>query len=70
MIDFLTIAVGQTIGAPLFGFLMSRTSLETAVLAFSGIGLAAGLFWSESPPNQVTTADIGYDPLPECSTHQ
>ncbi|NNC23868.1 MFS transporter [Salinisphaera sp. USBA-960] len=70
MVGFLTIAVGQTIGAPLFGFLMSRTSLEIAVLAFSGLGLAAGLFWSESPPNQVTTADIGHDPLTECSTHQ
>jgi predicted MFS family arabinose efflux permease len=48
MVGFLTIAVGQTAGAPLFGLLMSQASLEMAVLIFSAIGLAAGLFWFES----------------------
>ena len=51
MIGFLTFAVGQTAGAPLFGLLMSRASLETAVFIFSGIGLAAGLFWCGSRSN-------------------
>lgn len=45
MIGFLTVAVGQTAGAPLFGLLVSRMSLEIAVLGFCCIGLAAGLFW-------------------------
>ena len=44
MVGFLTIAVGQTAGAPLFGLLMSQISLQTAVFVFAGLGLAPGLF--------------------------
>lgn len=52
MVGFLTIAVGQTAGAPLFGLLMSHTSMEMAVLTFSCISLAAGLFWFESSDHE------------------
>lgn len=45
MVGFLTIAVGQTAGAPLFGLLMEHSSLQTAVLFFAGLGVAPGLFW-------------------------
>lgn len=45
MIGFLTIAIGQTAGAPLFGLLLGRASLEVTVLVFAGLGLAAGGFW-------------------------
>ena len=43
MVGFLTIAVGQTAGAPLFGVLMSQASLQTAVFAFAGLGLTPAL---------------------------
>lgn len=45
MAGFLAIAIGQTTGAPLFGLLMGHVSLQTAVLVFSGLGMASGLFW-------------------------
>lgn len=45
MVGFLTIAVGQTAGAPLFGLLMSHVSLHAAVLVFACLGVAPGLFW-------------------------
>ena len=45
MVGFLTIAVGQTAGAPVFGFLLGRLPLEVAVLVFAGLGLLAGCFW-------------------------
>lgn len=45
MVGFLMIAVGQTAGAPVFGLLMSHISLQTAVMVFSCLGMASGLFW-------------------------
>lgn len=44
MIGFLTIAVGQTAGAPLFGVLMARNGPETAVICFAAMAVLAGLF--------------------------
>ncbi len=44
MVGFLTVAVGQTAGAPLFGLLISHASLQAAVGIFSCIGLAAAGF--------------------------
>lgn len=43
MIGFLTIAVGQTAGAPVFGLLMDRLGADYAVVAFAIISIAAGL---------------------------
>lgn len=50
MVGFLTIAIGQTAGAPLFGLLLSRASLDIAVGVFAGLGMVAGVFWSGSRP--------------------
>lgn len=44
MVGFLTIALGQTAGAPLFGLLISHASLQTAILVFVCLGLTPGLF--------------------------
>ncbi|RJS93012.1 MFS transporter [Salinisphaera sp. Q1T1-3] len=44
MIGFLTIAVGQTVGAPLFGALMGHVSLQVAVAVFAGLALLPGVF--------------------------
>ena len=45
MVGFLTIAVGQTAGAPLFGLLMSHVSLQVAIWIFAWLGVMSGLFW-------------------------
>ena len=44
MIGFLTIAVGQTAGAPLFGFLMAGPGAWPAVMCFAVVALLAGAF--------------------------
>ncbi|MFN3210952.1 MAG: MFS transporter [Roseovarius sp.] len=44
MVGFLTIAVGQTVGAPLFGFLMAGPGAGSAVTFFAAIALLAGVF--------------------------
>ena len=44
MIGFLAIAIGQTMGAPVFGFLMESLGPGWAVAASIGATLAAGLF--------------------------
>jgi len=43
MIGFLTIAVGQTTGAPLFGLLLDGLGPGAAVLTFAVLGLSAGV---------------------------
>lgn len=43
MIGFLTIAIGQTAGAPLFGFLMDRLTPDVAVMMFACLAFTAGL---------------------------
>ena len=43
MIGFLTIAIGQTAGAPVFGLLMDVLSPDYAVLIFTGLAFTAGL---------------------------
>lgn len=43
MIGFLTMAVGQAIGAPVFGALLDSFETDTAVFAFALLGLSAGL---------------------------
>lgn len=43
MVGFLTIAIGQTAGAPIFGLLMDRLTPDYAVLAFTCIAFSAGL---------------------------
>lgn len=43
MVGFLTIAIGQTAGAPVFGFLLDRLGPAYAVIVFVCIGLASGL---------------------------
>jgi len=44
MIGFLTIAVGQPAGAPLFGLLLERSGPEAAVICFAAVTALAGLF--------------------------
>ena len=48
MIGFLTIAVGQTAGAPLFGFLMAGPGAGPAVTCFAVVALLAGAFRARS----------------------
>ena len=43
MVGFLTIAIGQTVGAPVFGLLLGRIGHDEVVLAFACLGLLAGL---------------------------
>ncbi|MBP0617760.1 MFS transporter [Jiella mangrovi] len=44
MIGFLTIAVGQSVGAPIFGLVMQGPGLGPAVIGFAGCALLAGVF--------------------------
>ncbi|SEB05070.1 MFS transporter [Rubrimonas cliftonensis] len=44
MVGFLTIAVGQTVGAPLFGALLDMIGAVGAVTSFAAIALLSGLF--------------------------
>lgn len=48
MVGFLTIAVGQTVGAPLFGILMAGPGAGPAVICFAGVALLAGAFRARS----------------------
>ena len=41
---FLMIAVGQTVGAAVFGLLLDRTTGDVAVVSFASLGLLAGVF--------------------------
>ena len=43
-IGFLTIAIGQTAGAPIFGLLLGVLGANPAVMVFATVALAAGLF--------------------------
>lgn len=43
MVGFLTIAIGQTAGAPIFGFLMDRLTIDYAVIVFACLAFTAGL---------------------------
>lgn len=60
MVGFLTIAVGQTAGAPLFGLLMGHLSLQTAVSVFAAMGLLPGLFWFRSERHRKSGVDAGF----------
>ena len=53
MIGFLTIAVGQTAGAPLFGLLMAGPGAGPAVTCFTVIALLAGAFRARSATRKV-----------------
>lgn len=44
MIGFLTIAIGQTAGAPLFGLLLGSLGPGAAVATFAGLALLPGIF--------------------------
>ncbi|RKQ72275.1 MFS transporter [Oceanibaculum indicum] len=44
MLGFLTIAIGQTAGAPLFGLLLDAFGAAPATMAFAALALLAGLF--------------------------
>lgn len=43
MIGFLTIAIGQTAGAPIFGLLMDQLNIDYAVIIFACLAFTAGL---------------------------
>ncbi|ONF44818.1 MFS transporter [Marinobacter lutaoensis] len=42
MVGFLTIAIGQTVGAPLFGWLIDSLTVTHAVVMFAGVAITAG----------------------------
>ncbi|MEN7536984.1 MFS transporter [Aurantiacibacter flavus] len=42
-IGFLTLAIGQTVGASLFGLLLGGPGMGTAIIAFAAIAMAAGV---------------------------
>lgn len=48
MIGFLTIAIGQTAGSPVFGLVLEEADLKTAVSGFAIIALIAGAFRARS----------------------
>ena len=48
MVGFLSIAVGQTVGAPLFGALLAGPGAVSAVVCFAGLALLAGVFRARS----------------------
>ena len=50
MIGFLTIAVGQTAGAPIFGLVIQVVGMGTAVICFAGCALVAGAFQGQLTP--------------------
>lgn len=54
MVGFLAIAVGQTIGAPLFGFLMAGPGAKSAVMCFAAVALLAGAFRASDPIDRAT----------------
>ncbi len=54
MVGFLTIAVGQTVGAPLFGRLLAGPGLASAVIGFTAVALIAGAFRSGSTVDGAT----------------
>ena len=55
MIGFLTIAVGQTVGAPLFGVLLAGPGAGTATICFAALALSAGAFRAKgTAPNAAT----------------
>jgi predicted MFS family arabinose efflux permease len=47
MIGFLTIAIGQTAGAPIFGLLMDRLTANYAVPIFTCLAITAGFARAE-----------------------
>lgn len=49
MIGFLTVAIGQTVGAPIFGMLMQHWALAPAVWVFIGVALAPGVVGYRQP---------------------
>ncbi|RTZ48274.1 MFS transporter [Candidimonas sp. SYP-B2681] len=49
MIGFLTIAIGQTAGAPVFGLLMDRLTANYAVAIFACLAITAGFARAKSP---------------------
>lgn len=49
MVGFLTIAIGQTVGAPIFGLLMDQLHLDYAVAIFACLAFTAGLARAEKP---------------------
>ncbi|WP_299836579.1 MFS transporter [uncultured Jannaschia sp.] len=50
MVGFLTIAVGQTAGAPIFGLLMAGFGAGPSVTCFAALALLAGLFRAGRTP--------------------
>ena len=54
MVGFLTIAVGQTAGAPLFGVLLAGPGAGLAVTAFAVLALFAGVFRAGRETEQAT----------------
>jgi len=42
-IGFLTLAIGQTVGAPIFGLLMGGPGMKTAIIAYAAFALLAGV---------------------------
>ena len=52
-IGFLTLAIGQTVGAPIFGMIVAGAGTGTATIAFAVLALSAGLMRA------------GFDPAPK-----
>ena len=52
-ISFLMIALGQTVGAAVFGMLLDRTTGDVAVVTFASLGLLAGAFIQQQNGNPV-----------------
>lgn len=51
-IGFLTLAIGQTVGASIFGLLMSGPGTGTAIIAFAGLAMLAGAVRTGFGPDQ------------------
>lgn len=55
-IGFLSMGIGQTAGAPLFGWLLNGPGATCAVLVFAALALAAGLPRADNPPGRLIAA--------------
>ncbi len=65
MIGFMTIAVGQTAGAPLFGFLPDEMATGLAVTAFAAIALASYQGCRHWPENAGPVTAAAHPAIPD-----
>lgn len=59
MIGFLTLAIGQTAGAPIFGVLMAWIGTGGAIAVFAALAVLAGMFRGDTMQSPATGRNLG-----------